>query len=354
MKVLRFIGNLLLALALIAVIGLIMLTVGGVALSRAWEDQGLEYGALEQGRWLWIDDEPLHYLEWGADNDAPIVLIHGLEVAGSATWLANGRDLSRRGHRVVAIDLRGLGHSARGGPPELYTAEAQALLVAQALNQLRIQNATVVGHGWGGDIALHLAQEQPQFVGRLVLIAPYAGAGEGDSRYMRLWRAACRWPYTGHAASWLMFSGGPIGRHARRQAIVDRSLGSEVTVPEGYWSTAARPTHIVGTTDSLVAIAAAWENDEARLRSAAPRISAPVTLIVGEGMMPEAAPTSEDPSPFEFALTMLRPAPPEDVQGLADALGAELVVLPGAGHYPQLQQPGAINRLLSDLAHDGS
>ncbi len=362
MKLLRFMGNVTLAIIILLVIVLIALTVSGVALARVWENQGLDYGASE-GHWIWIDGEPIHYLEWGAENDAPIVLIHDLDVAGSVTWLANGRDLSRRGHRVVAIDLRGLGRSARGGSPELYSVEGQALLVAQVLNQLRIRNATVVGHGWGGDIALRLAQEQPQFVGRLVLIAPYAG-GEGDSHYMRLWRAACRWPYTGRAASWFMLSGGPIGRHVRRQAIIDRNLDVRVTLPEDYWSMAVRPTHIIGTIDSLVAIAAAWENQDLGQRPmvprrdapriSAPRISAPITMVVGEGMIHETVVTDEEPSPIEFAVMMLRPAPTEDVQGLANALGAELVVIPRAGRYPQLQQPAAFNRLLSDLARGGS
>ncbi len=323
MKLVRFLANLVLAVLVILLTGAILLTVGGLALARTWEEQGLDHGALENGLWMWLDGEPIYYLEWSGESadtqgaERPtIVLVHDLNAQGSATWLGNGHDLARRGNRVLAIDLRGMGHSTREGSAADYTVEEQALLLAKVLNELQVQGATVVSHGWGALVALRLAEEQPQFVRHLVLISPY-----GDSEYLRAWRTACRWPYSGRAASWFMLSGGPIDHYRQRQAMLTTK-----NLPEGYWNLAARPSHILGTVDALVATATSW--GETAL--AAPRsIQAPITVVSGEGD------------------TLVPPAQAGD---LADALKGQFILIPEAGHYPQLEQPAALNRVLDEVA----
>ncbi|MBC7237699.1 MAG: alpha/beta fold hydrolase, partial [Chloroflexi bacterium] len=257
MKVVRFLGNLILAIVLVVLILLILLTAGGLAIARVWEQQGLDYGVSEEGSWLWVDQEPIYRYEWGAENEPTIVLVHGLDVQGSTVWAANAPDLVRRGNHVLAVDLRGFGHSTREGNAEQYSIEQQALLLAKVLNDMGVERALVVAHGWGARVALRLAEEQPQFVGRLALIAPYE-----DLDYLRIWRAASRWPYTGRAATWLMLSGGPIGRAMQR-----RMLYTSEYLPEGYWADAARPSHIVGTVEALLSIAAIWEAEERSLTS---------------------------------------------------------------------------------------
>jgi pimeloyl-ACP methyl ester carboxylesterase len=73
-----------------------------------------------------------------------------------------------RDHRVVAIDLRGFGGSEK--PTSGYSIEDQAALVAEALKELGVHDATVVGHSLGGTVATALSEVPDSPVARLVII----------------------------------------------------------------------------------------------------------------------------------------------------------------------------------------
>jgi pimeloyl-ACP methyl ester carboxylesterase len=116
-------------------------------------------------------------LEWGEpDGSPPVVLLHGfLDHAGS--WARVAERLT--GH-VVALDLRGHGHSAWCGPGESYhfpeyVADVDAL-VAHLGGCVRL-----VGHSMGGTIATLYAGARPDAVTRLVVVdgigIPDGGAG---------------------------------------------------------------------------------------------------------------------------------------------------------------------------------
>ncbi|MBC7236721.1 MAG: alpha/beta hydrolase, partial [Chloroflexi bacterium] len=91
------------------------------------------------------------------------------------------------------------------------------------------------------------------------------------------------------------------------------------------------PSHIVGTVEALLSIAATWEAEERSLTSYRPRVL--TTVVVGE---------------YDRWVTV------EGARALAAVWGAQFNVIPKAGHWPQLEQPGPINRLLSDLAQSRS
>ncbi len=103
----------------------------------------------------------------GAD-EPPLVLIHGLS-SSMGFWehqlpaLANDR-------RVLALDLPGYGMSGRPDAP--YTPPWYSELVVAWLASLDIDNAVLVGHSMGGQIAITTALEHPELVDRLILSAP--------------------------------------------------------------------------------------------------------------------------------------------------------------------------------------
>ena len=112
MAVLRFLGNLLLALVLILLIALVLFSAYGIIASRVWETFGLDY-AVNDGEWLWIDGQPIYYRVSGNEKGGWLVMVHGFQVEGSETWASNAQILSKWGLHVVEVDLRGFGHSVR-------------------------------------------------------------------------------------------------------------------------------------------------------------------------------------------------------------------------------------------------
>jgi len=91
-------------------------------------------------------------------NGADVVLVHGL-AANRAFWYPLGTALAQR-FRVTLYDLRGHGYSER--PAEGYGAVEQARDLLALLDQLGIERAALVGHSYGGAIALEAAILQPQ------------------------------------------------------------------------------------------------------------------------------------------------------------------------------------------------
>ncbi|MDG4835012.1 alpha/beta hydrolase [Micromonospora sp. WMMD967] len=100
--------------------------------------------------------------------DAPVlVLIHGL--GASTEWWKSIVPTLATSHRVIRIDLLGHGRSAKptGGG---YDVPRQGRRVGQALDQLGIAQAIVIGHSTGGYVATALAEHRGDLVTALALI----------------------------------------------------------------------------------------------------------------------------------------------------------------------------------------
>lgn len=101
--------------------------------------------------------------------DAPVVLlIHGM-VSDSTTWSRAAEQLAERGYRVLAPDL--LGHGDSDKPQDGYQLADFADSLTALLAELDARDVTVVGHSFGGAVAMQLAHDQPELVRRLVLVS---------------------------------------------------------------------------------------------------------------------------------------------------------------------------------------
>jgi pimeloyl-ACP methyl ester carboxylesterase len=109
-----------------------------------------------------------------------IVLIHGL-ASSSASWRRVGPALAT-GHTVVAVDL--LGHGESDKPRGDYSLGAHASTIRDVMVALGIDEATFVGHSFGGGIAMQLAYQFPQRCQRLVLVAS-GGLGREVTPWLR-------------------------------------------------------------------------------------------------------------------------------------------------------------------------
>jgi pimeloyl-ACP methyl ester carboxylesterase len=101
---------------------------------------------------------------------APVLLVHGLG-ASTFTWRHIVPDLARN-HRVVALDLKGFGRSDKRFTTH-YSAADQAALVTAFIKKRNLVGVTLVGHSFGGTVALLTAlklADEPWRISRLVII----------------------------------------------------------------------------------------------------------------------------------------------------------------------------------------
>jgi lipase len=121
--------------------------------------------------------EALNTYRYGPAGPARILGVHGLTGHGQRWETLANRHLPEFG--VLAPDLLGHGRSSRDAP---WTIDANVAALAALLEANGSAPVTVVGHSFGGAIALALAAARPDLVAGLVLLDPAVGL---DGRWMR-------------------------------------------------------------------------------------------------------------------------------------------------------------------------
>jgi pimeloyl-ACP methyl ester carboxylesterase len=116
-----------------------------------------------------VGEANLHLVMKGRGR--PVVLIHG-NPGSCQDWSRLYVPISNR-YRAVAFDRPGHGHSERPNHRPI-TVEVQAEMLNAALRQLKIERPVLVGHSWGGSLALVYALNFPDEISGLVLLAPAA------------------------------------------------------------------------------------------------------------------------------------------------------------------------------------
>lgn len=268
-----------------------------------------------------VDGRDVHVLKQGAAG--PVVLmIHGASAnAREFTWtLAPRLDTDMR---ILMADRPGHGHSARFDGAEQLGLQARQM--AGVLDALAAgEKAVIVGHSFGGAVALRLALDRPDLVSGLVLLAPVThdwGAG-GTTWYNNL--AAP--PLLGTAFSQLLPLVGPTQ--------VRSGIGSvfrPAPAPEGYFENSAigllfRPANFRANARDVKFL-----QDELAAQSARyPELKVPITVFSG----------SQD--------TVL--SPKLHVGELKKQVSVELVALPHEGHMPHHGEGEAVAEAIRRLA----
>ncbi|HXW40620.1 MAG TPA: alpha/beta hydrolase [Xanthobacteraceae bacterium] len=150
------------AAVVILAAGAVVTWIGSRLIERAHPPRGrfIEVGGLRQ-----------HVVELGETHGEapPLVLVHGAGCNLEDMRLALGERLAAR-HRVILIDRAGLGWSERkgrrGGAPAY-----QAAMLRDVLDRLGVARAILVGHSWGGALALAFGLDHPARSAGLVLLA---------------------------------------------------------------------------------------------------------------------------------------------------------------------------------------
>jgi len=96
----------------------------------------------------------------------PVVALHGWAVT-MQNWRPVAERLAPLGYQVHLLDLPGFGQS--DGPPQVWDVEAYSRFVVAYLDDTHLDRVVVLGHSFGGRIALVLAAQHPERVSKMVL-----------------------------------------------------------------------------------------------------------------------------------------------------------------------------------------
>ncbi|MFE5210427.1 alpha/beta fold hydrolase [Streptomyces sp. NPDC056600] len=117
------------------------------------------------------DDLEIHYQLWEAESDLPpIVLHHGFIADSDVEWVAPGvvRLLNETGRRVLALDARGHGRSAKPHDPARYGEARMSEDLQELMDHLGENAYDLVGYSMGAVVSL-LTAAQDRRVRRLVI-----------------------------------------------------------------------------------------------------------------------------------------------------------------------------------------
>ncbi|HEY0606667.1 MAG TPA: alpha/beta hydrolase [Herpetosiphonaceae bacterium] len=112
--------------------------------------------------------------------DPACIYLHGLGLSSLATYARVVAEPGLSQRRSILVDFLGCGFSDR--PASFgYALEDHAQTVAALLDHLGLQQCAVIGHSFGGAVAITLAALRPDLVGRLVLAEALLDPGGGET-----------------------------------------------------------------------------------------------------------------------------------------------------------------------------
>lgn len=240
----------------------------------------------------------------------PVVFVHG-HLASSATWEDVMRSAST-GHPAIAVDLPGSGASDRPSTYD-YSVAGQARGLAAFLSLRGIARAILVGNSLGGAEVMVVAADHPDRVEALVLVAPATPRARmvWPIRLMRVWGL-------GELALAL------ATRRMTAYGLRHWLYGDPSRVTEHVVDDAWRPMAVPGTRRAALQ---AIRTDPRRYLGLEERVRKPTLIVWG----------SRD-----------RLLPPAEAERLRARIPAsEVVILEGAGHLPQREQPEALARAIA-------
>jgi pimeloyl-ACP methyl ester carboxylesterase len=229
------------------------------------------------------------------------------------------------GWRNIRFQQRGMPPSALTGP---FTVERNVADAIAVLDELKVGQAVVLGHSWGGHLALHLAVAAPERVAGLVLVDPLGAAGDGGTAEMGQALVGRLAPST-------------AGRYAE---VAGRLAGPAPTDDD--------------MTESLRLLWPSYFPDQATAMPIPPELRMSLTVYATTfGSVAEhlaggfGAKLGGVEAPAVFVLGEQSPMPVSQGEQTATLLpSAEVVVVPGAGHLPWHEQPGCVAAALARVA----
>lgn len=243
-----------------------------------------------------IDGVRVHYDECGVPDGDPVLIMHGWGC--NYTTVASIANVLKDGMRVVNVDLPGHGKSQE--PPEVWGVEDFTRLIEKFIYKLNLGSPALIGHSFGGRIALLLSSRNP--IREVVLVD---AAGIKPHRKLKYYIKV----YSFKTAKKIL----PLflGKE-RGQKVIDA------------WRGKAGSADYRNSSPMMRAVMSKCVNED--LKHVMPNIKASTLLIWGE---------EDTATPLSDAKTMEKLIP-----------DAGLVSFPGCGHYSFLDNPGGFRAVL--------
>jgi 3-oxoadipate enol-lactonase len=133
---------------------------------------------------LQVDDLNLYYELHGSEDDPLLVLNNGIIMNAASSWVFQTKELSQT-YRVLQYDCRGQGQS--GHPEEPYSMEVHADDLAGLLKALGIDSAHIAGISYGGEVAQAFALKYPEKTISLILADTASDVGPQLKLIIQSW-----------------------------------------------------------------------------------------------------------------------------------------------------------------------
>ena len=254
----------------------------------------------------------------------PIVVVHGGPDFDHEYLLPEMDRLAGSFH-LVYYDQRGRGRSFFGELPEGITMATEVDDLDRVREWFGFESIAVLGHSWGGLLAMEYAIRHPQRVSHLILMNS-APASRADAIALREELARRRSPAQTERMNELRsdprFRAGDVEREAEYYRI---HFGTALNNP-GHLDPVIRRLRAAFTEDGIVAARAiedklyedTWARDHYDLIPALERLDIPTLIIHGD---------------HDFV-------PIDGVRRIAETIpGSRMVIVPECGHFAYLEQP---------------
>lgn len=212
-------------------------------------DSGDAFPAAET--WLTrVNDKQVEVLRLGTGQ--PLVFLHGWGLS-PRPYLPALRALAARGYTVYAPSLPGFGRSEARAPWQ-QGVRGVATHMTAAIEGLGFDGPVpIVGHSFGGGVALRLASQRPDLASSLTLFSPVGGAGNGPSSVHGLIAEAAQKVDPAFIAGWLWWCAPSLLRRPVSAAVSARAARHADLVTEARAACGAGlPVHLVFADNDFV------------------------------------------------------------------------------------------------------
>lgn len=307
---------LLLVLSVVAVLGVFRM------LAHFRENETAQALAPPNGQFIQTIYGAVHVSEWGSATSPVVVMTHGMAAWGGL-WTDVAEHLAAHGHHVIAFDQAPFGFSDAAN--ENFSISAEADRIGQALGTLGIHHALLVGHSFGGGVAIETMLQFPQFFDGLILVCPVTKLGLADAAR----KGSAPWLLRQTWISEVLVSV-TITNPMMTKLLLQKFMARKDMATAEQIRILQMPMHRAGNTHAMAVWLRQFFEGDPHTITAAPeaanQLKLPVSFIWG----------AED-----------QVVPLQEAQRLKMLLHSDrLDVIPGVGHMPQLEAPDAFKYLL--------
>jgi proline iminopeptidase len=259
---------------------------------------------------------------WRRGSGPPVVLVHG--GPGLSDYLESLTEELSDGYTTYRYQQRGLEPSSDHGPFSIEQHVRDAVAVIDHIAQDKV---LLIGHSWGGHLAMHLAVSHPERLRGVVIVDPLGAVGDGGEAEMSE-RLSARVTSDDMARANELDQVAMRGEGTAGDAIEGLRL-----VWPGYFADPSKAPPMPPLKMSLPCYSETWESIHHHLANRSLEMTLPDVRL-----------------PTVFVLGAESPLPVSNAQASAKVIpGASVRIVDGAGHFPWLEKPGVVRDALDSL-----